>query len=292
MAVLVFLPACGRYTVLPSPDSAPFYPLTYRIDRFVNLLAESPSLSLDDLLELLLPPLFRHDFSYWLSVVATAFAYHRKREFVQLAPTGAVAEALGYVPKYGEPPEAAGPDHVIYQTPLSFVNDVFVNTVGYSLCDVATTTVSNLVETPPAGTVMFEYDVRKDSGQRHFWDEMKKMWSIVEPGDVVAFMTDHPSPKKKKPGLCHAVLYVGDPLKDGHTMRLHVTGDGADAGNALGRLNGALNKSLFDGMLHGRNGNYLKERTKIVLLRPLALPAVKWPVTEAARARLGAPDVR
>lgn len=226
------------------------------------------------------------------AVVATAFAYHRKREFVQLAPTGAVAEALGYVPKYGEPPEAAGPNHVIYQTPLSFVNDVFVNTVGYSLCDVATTTVSNLVETPPAGIVMFSYDVRKDPGQRHFWDEMKKMWAIVEPGDVVAFMTDHPSPKKKKPGLCHAVLYVGDPLKDGHTMRLHVTGDGADAGNALNRLNGALNKSLFDGMLHGRNGNYLKERTKVVLLRPLALPAAKWPVTEAAKARLGAPDVR
>ena len=75
-------------------------------------------------------------------------------------------------------------------------------------------------------------------------------------------------------------------------MRLHVTGDGADAGNALNRLNGALNKSLFDGMLHGRNGNYLKERTKVVLLRPLALPAAKWPVTEAAKARLGAPDVR
>ena len=49
VATLVFLPACGRYTVLPSPDSAPFYPLTYRIDRFVNLLAEAPSLSLDDL---------------------------------------------------------------------------------------------------------------------------------------------------------------------------------------------------------------------------------------------------
>ena len=224
------------------------------------------------------------------AVVATAFAYHRKREFVQMAPTGAVAEALGYVPKYGEPPEAAGPGHVIYQTPLSFVNDVFLNTVGYSLCDVATTTISNLVETPPAGTVVFEYDCRKDSGQRHFWSEMKRMWSLVEPGDVVAFMTDHPTPKGK-PGLCHAVLYVGDPLKDGHTMRLHVTGVGADAGSPLNRLNGGLNKSLFDGMLHGRNGNYLKERTKVVLLRPLQLPAAKWPVTEAAKARLGAPQV-
>ena len=94
VATLVFLPACGRYTVLPSPDSAPFYPLTYRIDRFVNLLAESPSLSLDDLLELLLPPLFRHDFSYWLSVVATALGgYWLMRE--RDAPKTASAFAGG-----------------------------------------------------------------------------------------------------------------------------------------------------------------------------------------------------
>ncbi len=72
VATLIFIPTCGKYIVLPSPDSAPFYPRTYVIDRFVNLLAESPSLSLDDVLELILPPLFRHDFSYWLSVVATA----------------------------------------------------------------------------------------------------------------------------------------------------------------------------------------------------------------------------
>ena len=71
-ASLLFIPTCGTYTVLPSPDSAPFYPRTYLMDRFVNLLAESPSLSLDDVLEFVLPPLFRHDFSYWLSVVATA----------------------------------------------------------------------------------------------------------------------------------------------------------------------------------------------------------------------------
>ena len=219
------------------------------------------------------------------AVVATAFAYHRKREFVQAAPTGAVAEALGYVPKYGEPPEAAGPSHTICQTPLSFVNDVYLNTIGYALCDPATTSVSNLVETPPAGTVVFEYDCRKDPEQKRFWGEMKKMWSIIEPGDVVAFMTDHPSPKKKKPGRCHVVLYVGDTLKDGHAQMLHVSGDGTDAASVLGRTNGCLRKSLFDGLLHGRNSNYLKDRTKVVVLRPLQLPAKSWPLSDAARQR-------
>ena len=209
------------------------------------------------------------------AVVATAFAYHRKREFVQTAPTDAVAEAMGYVPKYGEPPEAAGPEHVIYQTPLSFVNDVYLNTIGRGFCDPSSTTISNLVENPPAGMLMFAYDVRKDPGQKRYWTEMEKMWAIIEPGDVVAFMTDRPSPKKKKPPRCHAMLYVGDNLQDGHAQMLHVSGGGADVATEIGRTNGGIKKSLFDGLLHGRNVNCLKDRTKVVVLRPLLLPSAK-----------------
>ena len=66
------------------------------------------------------------------------------------------------------------------------------------------------------------------------------------------------------------MLYVGDTLKDGHAQMLHVSGDGAEAASVLGRTNGCLRKSLFDGLLHGRNSNYLKDRTKVVVLRPLA----------------------
>ena len=209
------------------------------------------------------------------AVVATAFAYHRKREFVQTAPTGAVAEAMGYVPKFGEPPEAAGPGHVIYQTPLSFVNDVYLNTIGRGFCDPSSTTISNLVENPPAGILMFAYDVRKDPGQKRYWAEMEKLWSIIEPGDIVAFMTDRPSPKKKKPPRCHAMLYVGDNLQDGHPQMLHVAGGGEDVATEIGRTNGGIKKSLFDGLLHGRNVNCLKDRTKVVVLRPLALPSAK-----------------
>ena len=211
------------------------------------------------------------------AVVATAFAYHRKREFVQTAPTGAVAKAIGYKPTFGEPPEAAGPTHTLYQTALSFVTDVYLNTTGYRLCDPSVTTVSNLVETPPPGIVVFAYDVRKDPGQKRYWGEMKKMWSIIEPGDIVAYMTDHPSPKKKKPPRCHAMLYVGDTLEDGHAQMLHLSGGGADVATALGRTNGGLRKSLFDGLLHGRNGNDLKKCTKVVVLRPLQLPVKKPP---------------
>ena len=209
------------------------------------------------------------------AVVATAFAYHRKRAFVQTAPTGTVAEAMGYVPKYGEPPEAAGPGHVIYQTPLSFVNDVYLNTIGRGFCDPSSTTISNLVENPPAGMLVFAYDVRKDPEQKLFWAEMEKMWAIIEPGDVVAFMTDRPSPKKKKPPRCHAMLYVGDNLQDGHSQMLHVAGSGEDVATEIGRTNGGLKKSLFDSLLHGRNVNRLKDRTKVVVLRPLVLPSAE-----------------
>jgi hypothetical protein len=58
-----------------------------------------------------------------------------------------------------------------------------------------------------------------------------------------------------------------------------------DAASVLNRSNGGLRKSLFDGLLHGRNKNYLKEHTKVVVLRPLALPAAKWPLTDAVKAR-------
>ena len=226
-------------------------------------------------------------------MIATAFAYHRKREFVQTCPTGAVAEALNYKPTFGEQPEAADQEHVLYHNDLSFVSDVFRNTIGYALCaDPAKTTVSNLVEAPPAGTLVFAYDRRKDPGQKNFWGEMARMWSIIEPGDVVAIMSDSPdlTGKRPVPPVNAAMIFVGDPLKDGHAMKLMVTGVGSDAGDPLGRLNGAINKSMFDCIQHGRSHLNIKNRTKIVVLRPLQLPAAKWPLTDAAKGRASHAD--
>ena len=217
------------------------------------------------------------------AVLATAFAYYRTREFVQSCPTGATAKALGYRPTFGAPPEAAGPGHVLYHNDLSFVSDVFLNACGYALCaDPASTTVSNLVEAPPPGILAFEYDRRKDPGQKRFWGAMARMWSILEPGDVVALMSDGPdtSGKKPLPPVNVAMLFVGDPLKDGHAQKLQVTGDENDAADPLGRLNGAIGKAMFDGIQHGRSRLNIKNRTKIVVLRPLQLPAAKWPLRE------------
>ena len=171
--------------------------------------------------------------------------------------------------------------NVPYHDGLSFVSDVFRDTIGYTLCaDPAHTTVSNLVEAPPPGILAFEYDRRKDPGQKRFWSEMARMRSILEPGDVVALMSDGPdtSGKKPLPPVNVAMLFVGDPLQDGHAQKLLVTGDENDAADPLGRLNGAIGKSMFDGIQHGRSRYALKNRTKIVVLRPLQLPAAKWPL--------------
>ena len=168
--------------------------------------------------------------------------------------------------------------NVPYHDGLSFVSDVFRDTVGYTLCaDPAHTTVSNLVEAPPPGILAFEYDRRKDLGQKRFWSEMARMRTILEPGDVVALMSDGPdtSGKKPLPPVNVAMLFVGDPLQDGHAQKLLVTGDENDAADPLGRLNGAIGKSMFDGIQHGRSRYALKNRTKIVVLRPLQLPAAK-----------------
>ena len=168
--------------------------------------------------------------------------------------------------------------NVPYHDGLSFVSDVFRDTIGYTLCaDPAHTMVSNLVEAPPPGILAFAYDRRKDPGQKRFWNEMARMRSILEPGDVVALMSDGPDTggKKPLPPVNVAMLFVGDPLKDGHAQKLQVTGDENDAADPLGRLNGAIGKSMFDGIQHGRSRYALKNRTKIVVLRPLQLPAAK-----------------
>ena len=183
------------------------------------------------------------------AVVATALACHRKR-------------------------------NVPYHDDLSFISDVFRNTIGYALCaDPANTTVSNLVEAPPPGILVFEYDRRKDPGQKSFEEAMTRMWSILEPGDVVALLSDAPdtSGKNPVPPVNAAILFVGDPLKDGHAQRLQVTEKESDAADPLGRLNGAIGKSMFDGIQHGRSRFALKNRTKIVVLRPLQLPATRAP---------------
>ena len=153
-------------------------------------------------------------------------------------------------------------------TPLSFVNDVCRNAVGISLCDdPSKTTVSNLVVAPPAGMVVFEYDLAKDPELKRYNERTAWLWSIIEPGDIVAFMTDHPD-KKGKPGNENAFVYIGDERSDGHPLYLHVVVNENNPGSELVRASGAIAKRNFSTIFHGRSLHYLRERSKVVVLRP------------------------
>lgn len=153
-------------------------------------------------------------------------------------------------------------------TPLSFVNDVCRASVGVSLCDdPSKTTVSNLVVAPPAGMVVFEYDIAKDPELKRYNERAAWLWSIIEPGDIVAFMTDHPD-KKGKPGKESAFVYIGDERSDGHPLYLHVVVNDENPGSELVRASGAIAKRNFATIFHGRSLHYLRERSKVVVLRP------------------------
>ena len=153
-------------------------------------------------------------------------------------------------------------------TPLSFVNDVCRNAVGISLCDdPSKTTVSNLVVAPPAGMVVFEYDLAKDPELKRYNERTAWLWSIIEPGDIVAYMTDHPD-KKGKPGKENAFVYIGDERSDGHPLYLHVVVNEDNPGSDLVRASGAIAKRNFSTIFHGRSLHYLRERSKVVVLRP------------------------
>ena len=191
------------------------------------------------------------------SVVSTAFSYFARGAAVQNSPTGAMAGAVS-------------PEGVEYVTPLSFVDGVCRKALGVSLCDdVQTTTVSNIVVAPPKGMLVFEYDIADDKQLWRYDEKTSWLWSIIEPGDIVAMMTDHPD-KKGRPGLETAFVYVGDVRGDGHPLYLHVAGTGADAGSGLACASGAISRRIFDSLLHGRSVHCLKNRSKVVVLRPAA----------------------
>ena len=155
-------------------------------------------------------------------------------------------------------------------TPLSFVNDVCRDSVGILLCDdPSKTTVSNLVVAPPAGMVVLEYDLAKDPELKRYSERAAWLWSVIEPGDIVAFMTDHPD-KKGRPGKESAFVYIGDERGDGHPLYLYVVANEEDPGSELVRVSGAIAKRNFATIFHGRSLHYLRERSKVVVLRPAA----------------------
>ena len=115
---------------------------------------------------------------------------------------------------------------------------------------------------------MFEYDLAKDPELKRYNERMSWLWSIIEPGDIVAFMTDHPD-KKGEPGKENAFVYIGDERNDGHPLYLYVVTNEKNPDSDLVRSSGAIAKRNFSTLVHGRSLHHLKERSKVIVLRPL-----------------------
>ena len=75
VACVLFAPTFGLHTVLPSPDSAPFYRLFERGYYLDDLLSHAQSIAPHDILRFILPPLFYHDLSYLLDTLLIAFGF-------------------------------------------------------------------------------------------------------------------------------------------------------------------------------------------------------------------------
>lgn len=75
VACLLFAPTLGLYSVLPSPDSAPYYRLFERCYVIDDLLAKTQSIAPHDLVRLCLPPLAIHDLTYLVDTLLIAFGF-------------------------------------------------------------------------------------------------------------------------------------------------------------------------------------------------------------------------
>jgi hypothetical protein len=77
VGLILFWPVLPYYLVLPSPDSAPFYPAAFRLRHLDLLLSGDHAVAPHDLLTLLLPPLVMHDMTYLIDtlLIAAGCAY-------------------------------------------------------------------------------------------------------------------------------------------------------------------------------------------------------------------------
>lgn len=100
LGVVIFAPTFGKYILLPSPDSPP--PITNEPLKIIaELLSGTVSIAPHDLLRLILPPLFAHDFLYLFDTILAAifFAFFlttRKVPTLHAAVFGGAYAFMGY----------------------------------------------------------------------------------------------------------------------------------------------------------------------------------------------------
>ena len=231
------------------------------------------------------------------AVVETAFAYYLKSRCVQYdsSPLSSFGRASRSTRRTKEgAPEDATPDSTYYTVCSSFAYETYFNAIGYRLGGGADSCMTVLLAfRPQEGVRVFEYDKDKDPERKSFEPEMRRMRELLEPGDVIVYVSrwrDNATGKRREGG--HAVMYLGDIFGDGHPSVMHSAGSKYDFDSGVDRVErgGTLRIDDMDALLFLKRK--LFSRAKITVLRPLALPADKWPLSESAKARLLHPRLR
>ena len=233
------------------------------------------------------------------AVLETAYAYYLKADCVQYDSTPLMLHRVGVMSsrrtKEGTP-EDATPDKTYYTVCSSFPYETYWNALGYRLGGSSDACYTIALTTRPQEAVVFEYDKRRDRDGSRYVPEMMRMRALLEPGDVIVYTTI----KKQDPktgavlkGGGHALMYVGDVAGDGHNKVMHSGGakyQFEDGGYDQVEWSGTIRLDDMDGIFF--HGAALKKKTKIMVFRPLLLPASKYPLTDSAKARYRYPRLR
>ena len=231
------------------------------------------------------------------AILETASAYYLKGDCVQYdsRPLAYGKNDMSFSRRIVEgTPEDATEDNIYYTVCSSFPYETYFNAIGYRLAGSSDKCVTvRLACYPQEGITVFEYDKRKDPGLKRQKSEFARMRSLLEPGDIIVGINkwrDNKTGRKREGG--HAVIYVGDFSGDGVTKIMHSSGHkykfetGTDRIEKGGTIRTAdIEKYFFE------SGKIYK-RTKVVVLRPLMLPAAKWPLSASAKARYLHPRLR
>ena len=237
------------------------------------------------------------------AILETAYAYYLKADCVQYGSVPLVVSALykdvgwlAYSRRDKErTPEDATPDSTYFTVCSSFPYETYFNAIGYKLSGAADTSVTIILTTRPQDCVVFDYDKRLDPDGSKYEPEMMRLRSLLEPGDVLVYSTiKWQDPKTgKADGGGHALMYVGDVAGDGHPMVMHSGGakyQFENGGYDQVEKSGTIRLDDFDACFF--HGPSMKKHTKIMALRPLALPAEKYPLSDSAKARYLHPRLR
>ena len=231
------------------------------------------------------------------AVVETACAYYLKADCVQYdsRPLAYGKNDMIFSRRTVEgSPEDATQDNIYYTVCSSFPYETYFNAIGYRLAGCSDKCVTvRLACYPQEGITVFEYDRRKDPGLKRQKSEFSRMRSLLEPGDVIVGVKkwrDNKTGRKREGG--HAVIYVGDFCGDGIAKIMHSAGHKYNFETGTDRIEKGGTVRLADFEKYFFESGKIYKRTKVVVLRPLMLPAAEWPLSESAKARCLHPRLR